>query len=190
MTNQHNDHGSMAPCLLLAIPQLLDPNFSKTVVLLAEHKKEGSVGFVINQPLDLKLTDILNELKISNTDDTDAIAWSGGPVLKQQGWILHSKYRGSLNPPPFRISDGLYLSGTTQHLAALTENPPEFMRVLLGSSGWGANQLETEIAEGWWLTLEIDEKLIFQTPWDCVWEACFQSMGIDPGTFTLNSSIH
>jgi len=190
MSKKNTEHRSMAPCILLAIPQLQDPHFKKSVVLLIEHQAEGSVGLVINQPEEFSVGQLLEGLSMKWNGDPDLITWNGGPVMKEQGWVLHSPCKEDLHPEPVEVSEGIFLSGTSDQLAALAENPPENMRIYLGSSGWGENQLETEIAEGWWLTLEVEPDLIFQAPWDQVWEQCFRSMGIDPGTFSYNSSIH
>jgi len=180
----------MAPCLLLAIPQLADPNFEKSVVLLVENQEEGSVGLVLNQPTEVLVKDVLISLSMDWKGREDSCVWNGGPVMKEQGWVLHSAAGSEVLPKPVAVSDGIYLSGTSDQLKGLSESPPEHTRFFLGSSGWGKDQLEAEIAQGWWLTLEVDYELVFETPPQDVWEKAFRSLGIDPGTFTFNSTIH
>lgn len=190
MPKKETDHMSMAPCLLLAIPQLHDPNFRKSVVLLVENQPEGSVGLVLNHPTEMAIKPVLEGLSIEWRGDPEATVWDGGPVLKEQGWVLHSQPHSSLQPSAVEISEGIFLSGTSDQLKQLAFQPPEQTRFLLGSAGWGEDQLESEIAQGWWLTLEVELELVFHTPWDQIWEKAFRSMGIDPGNFAFNSSTH
>ena len=190
MSNQKNEYPSLAPCLLLAIPQLMDPNFQRSVVLLVENQEEGSVGLVLNLPTKLKVKQVLENIAMDWFGDPEALVWNGGPVFKEQGWVLHSQAEIDVLPAPVEVVDGIFLSGTAEQLRCLAQNPPEHCRFMLGSSGWGGNQLETEIAQGWWLTLEADAEMVFQTSPEEIWDKAFRSMGIDPGKFTFNSTIH
>jgi putative transcriptional regulator len=180
---------SMAPCLLLAVPQLNDPNFNRSVVLLVENQEHGSVGLVLNQATDFKVDEVMESLSCSWQGPKVDCIWNGGPVLKEQCWILHEKALCDLYPAPVEVSPGIYLSGTLDQLEPLSEHPPPKIKFFLGSSGWGENQLETEIAQGWWLTLEVDPDLVFKTKSSQLWEKSFRSMGIDPGSFVFNNTI-
>ncbi|HUH03561.1 MAG TPA: YqgE/AlgH family protein, partial [Kofleriaceae bacterium] len=79
----------LAPGLLLAMPHLIDPNFSRAVVLMIEHNDEGSFGLVVNQPSDMEAAELLEAMEMEWGGDDEAMVWSGGPVMPSSGWVLH-----------------------------------------------------------------------------------------------------
>ncbi|MEM9488151.1 MAG: YqgE/AlgH family protein [Myxococcota bacterium] len=188
----------LAPGLLLAMPQLVDPNFGRAVVLMLEHNDEGSFGLIINRPLDeLTADELLESMDIEWRGDPDTAVWSGGPVMPRTGWILHEP----LGPIPetdatiggaetILVAPDLALSSSRDALQTIASEPPERMRLILGYSGWGPGQLAQEMARGSWLHADADLDLIFETPAEDMWEGALRSLGIDPQTIIQGFGVH
>jgi putative transcriptional regulator len=172
------------PVLLLAMPQIQDPFFAKSVVLLLAHEEEGSFGFIVNRQTELKVTAILEDLDLAWGGDAEALAGFGGPVQPQVGTVLFS---GPANTLPelessSEVASGVHLTQHVGELGLLGASPPEQFRLLLGHAGWGAGQLVEEILRNDWLTAPVDPRLIFGGGTEEVWEAAMASVGIDPAT--------
>lgn len=188
---------NLAPGLLLAMPQLVDPNFSRAVVLMIEHNDEGSFGLIVNHPSELSAGELLASLEMAWHGDETQVVWAGGPVMPTSGWVLHSP-SDAVGPaePSFEsgatieIVDGLHLSTSPDSLATLAENPPDRFRLLLGYSGWGPGQLATEMARGSWLHADVDPAIIFDTAADTMWERALRTLGIDPDKIVQGIGIH
>jgi putative transcriptional regulator len=171
---------SLAPCLLLSMPQLVDPNFNRTVVLLCKHVEEGAFGLIVNRPL------------VTNSRDLDV--WAGGPVEPERSWILVCGPENGDEPddvPVMHVAEGLSLSASSGLLSRLLEpNPPKNARLILGYSGWGPRQLEAELNASAWLIADVDRELIFNTPADRMWETAIRRLGADPATLQMSRGIH
>lgn len=173
-----------APVLLLAMPQVVDPYFQRSVVLLVHHDDEGSLGLILNRPTEIRLTEILEGMKISWQGDPAKVAHFGGPVQPQLGSIL---FRTAADPANGSETTTEVLPGVsmTQHvgdLSRLALEPPAGFRLFLGYAGWGESQLLTEILRNDWLTAPVRTELLFATDDANVWEEALQSIGIDPAT--------
>ncbi|MEP1206647.1 MAG: YqgE/AlgH family protein [Rhizobiaceae bacterium] len=176
--------------LLVAMPGMVDPRFARSVILICAHSSEGSMGFVLNQPVvSPKLTEILDELDV--TDRNDAVAeqvnvFRGGPVEQGRGFVLHSLDYSS--PASTRVKD---LAGVTATLDALqriaSDNPPENALMLLGYAGWSAGQLEEEILQNGWLTTPATHEIVFETPHCDQYEAALASLGISEELLSAES---
>jgi putative transcriptional regulator len=177
------ESANLAPGLLLAMPQLADPNFSRAVVLMIEHSDEGSFGLVINHPSPIKATELLESLEMSWQGDDRAVVWAGGPVSPSTGWVLHEPIGLALanGRGTIEITSTISLSTSPDRLRAIANQPPRNVRLLLGYSGWGPGQLAAEMARGAWLHTAADPRIVFETPPDAMWEAAMQSLGVDPG---------
>ncbi len=187
----------LAPGLLLAMPHLIDPNFTRAVVLMIEHNDEGSFGLVVNQPSDMLAATLLEAMDIEWQGDDRAVVWSGGPVMPTSGWVLHGAAEGLGPPAPdmasgstIELLPGLSLSTSPEKLRLLAESPPENVRLLLGYSGWGAGQLADEMARGSWLHVDATPDLVFKTAADEMWEMALRSLGIDPEAIVQGRGIH
>jgi putative transcriptional regulator len=183
------DENSLAPTLLLAMPQMQDPNFARTVVLLCRHEGEGAMGLVVNRPTET-LASALAVLEPPPARDGGLRAWIGGPVEPQRGWLLLG-----YDPAPdeaLTVGDGLYLCASIDVLRRLIESPDAERehRFLLGYAGWGGGQLEAEMAASAWLTVEASKQLIFHTPPEDMWEAAIRSLGVDPYALQLGTGVH
>ncbi len=197
MTTGSLSSHSLAPGLLLAMPQLLDPNFSRSVVLMVEHGEGGSFGLVVNQPSPFKAYELLDSLGMIWNGDPEAVVWSGGPVSPSTGWVLHEPY--DLLPATARLGEGstihvgpgLSLTTSPDALRMIAAAPPPRIRLLLGYSGWGAGQLATEMARGSWLHADPDPDLIFSDPHDEMWLRSVRSLGISsPETLVQGRGVH
>jgi len=170
---------------LLAMPQMADPNFSKTVTCLTEHNEEGALGIVVNRIYpSLSAKDLFCELKLESTSGAASIPLHiGGPVHSNALFVIHG--------PPFdweechMITETLALSNTRDIFEAIgMEKGPASFLISLGFAGWGAGQLENEVRENAWLTSDIDEEIIFNSPIEPRWEVAIRNMGIDPASLS------
>jgi putative transcriptional regulator len=182
---------TLAPALLLSMPQLVDPNFSRTVVLLCKHSDEGAFGLVVNRPLVTSGRVVVN-LDPPVSTDSDLEVWVGGPVEPQRSWMLVG---GESSTEEFisgmRIAEGLYLSTSPDLLRRLLEpDPPPRTRLVVGYSGWGPGQLEAELTASAWLMSDIDRELIFSTPPERMWETAIRRLGADPATLQMSRGVH
>ena len=171
---------SLTNHFLIAMPQLDDPNFFHSVTYICQHDAEGAMGIIINQPLDMKLGDILQHLEIDN-DDQDLAQqpiYFGGPVQQDRGFILHSpsrNWRGTLF-----ISDEIALTSSSDILDDIAAHKgPKQSLVALGYAGWGAGQLEEELAQNAWLSVPASAEIIFDTPVEKRWQKAASLLGVD-----------
>ena len=180
------DSDLSAPVLLLAMPQVLDPFFHKSVVLLVHHEEEGSFGFILNRPTEIKVSEILKGMEVLWRGADPAVAYFGGPVQPQRGTVLFAPEGRMENPGGERpegsgeVLPGLALTQHIGDLAQLAEAPPERFRLFLGYAGWGEGQLVEEILRNDWLTAPVGADLIFAPDPATVWEDALRSVGVDP----------
>jgi putative transcriptional regulator len=181
---------NLAPGLLLAMPQLADPNFTRSVVLMIEHGDRGSFGLIVNQPSPIKATELLDSLSLAWRGDPDAVVWSGGPVQRTTGWVLHEPMPDD-DPGTSEVGPGLALSTSTDRLRAIAASPPGRIRLLLGYSGWAPGQLAAEMARGSWIHAEADPALIFDGPPDEMWARALRSVGVaNPESLVPGVGVH
>jgi putative transcriptional regulator len=178
---------SLAPTLLLSMPQMLDPNFARTVVLLCEHGPEGAFGLVINRPSDTSAADAV-QLVPPPARDSGAPLWMGGPVEPQRGWILLADAPEAAEA--VEVADGVFLSTSLDVLRRIVEDGLPRTRILTGYAGWGPGQLDDELAASAWLTSEIAPALVFDTPANEMWETAIRSLGADPGLLQMGHGVH
>jgi putative transcriptional regulator len=180
---------SLAPSLLVSMPQLVDPNFRRTVVLLLRHGADGAQGLVVNRPLVTSGRVVVN-LEPPLSIDRELQVWIGGPVEPSTSWILvggspEDEVSGT------RIAEGLYLSTSPDLLRRLLEpNPPAHTRLILGYAGWAPGQLEAELQASAWLMSDVDRDLIFSTPPERMWEASIRRLGADPASLQMSKGVH
>ncbi len=175
--------GEMA-CLtnhfLIAMPNLADPNFSRTVTLICEHSSEGAMGLIINRPTDLRLREILQQLDIEGTEvaSLDLPVHLGGPVQGSRGFVVHEPLGNWESTLP--VSDTLGVSTSRDILVAIAQNRgPQRSFLALGYAGWAPGQLEREIAENAWLSGPADRSILFEMPAEQRWGAAANLLGID-----------
>jgi len=166
----------LAPGILIAVPQMDDANFSRSVVLLIEHTESGAMGIVFNRPSDVALVEIGKEHGME-VHQAAGHAFIGGPVQRERGFLVHR--RPEVGDSVHLASD-VYLSVSTDALRALLAGNPDTYRLCLGYAGWGPGQLEREMVAGGWLNSSISSRRIFDTPVDKIWDAVIRDLGIDP----------
>lgn len=163
--------------LLLSVPQMLDPNFMHSVVLLVEHNSEGALGLTVNQAT----TATLGELGIGHPvlDACDFPVFSGGPVGRDNLQFVH-RMPGDL-PGGLELDSGVFLGGELSALADCLESgkaTADNLRFFVGYSGWGAGQLDDEFDTGSWVPAPSSATLCFsQEDGEAVWRAAMRSLG-------------
>jgi len=179
------------------MPQLIDPNFSRAVVLMVEHNDQGSFGLVVNQPSEMDAATLLGALSIDWRGDPDTMVWSGGPVMPTSGWVLHGPCAAATDEDAtietggtIELVEGVSLSTSPETLRAIAEEPPAQVRLLLGYSGWGPGQLAAEMARGSWLHADLTREIVFNTAPDEMWESALRSLRIDPESIVQTHGIH
>ncbi len=159
--------------LLVAEPFLGDTNFDRTVILLTEHNEEGSVGFVINKPLELTLDEV-----VIGFPSFESKIYHGGPVQQDSLFFLHNK--GNLIPGGEKIIDDLYWGGDLEPLKEMIKLGligQENIRFYLGYSGWGNGQLDMEIDEKSWLVLGHESINVFKDRPAEMWKNILMDVG-------------
>jgi putative transcriptional regulator len=158
---------------LISEPFLLDPNFKRTIILLSEHNEEGSVGFILNKPTDLKLNMVLEDFP-----EFDSTVYFGGPVQINSLQFLHKA--GDILDGSVEVSEGLYWGGSFEILRLLAETKqvdPDDFRFFIGYSGWGAGQLNDEMKMNSWLVASATNDNIFSNDPDKLWSEVLKGMG-------------
>ncbi len=163
---------------LVATAKLHDPHFAKTVVFIIAHTGEGAMGLIINRPIGtVSLQDLFGEQGIKNAARVKVALRYGGPVENNLGFVLHSDDYAGASTQLFR--HGLALStGLDIVRAVAAGRGPKRSQFLSGYAGWGAGQLESEIARGDWLTTPADPELILSTDPAALWEKALRHAGL------------
>jgi putative transcriptional regulator len=165
---------------LIAMPTLADPNFYHTVTYICAHNEEGAMGIIINRPLGLVLSEVLEQMQMTarNEQIAQTPIYQGGPVHTDRGFVLHQpiqKWDYSI-----QIGNAIGITTSRDILLAIADGKgPEHSLIALGYAGWGAGQLEQEIRENAWLNVPADTGIIFKTPVERRWEAAAALAGID-----------
>lgn len=181
------DSGLTAPTLLIAMPQVLDPFFHKSVVFMIHHDDdEGSFGLIINRRTDARLSEILEGLEIDWRGDEDDRAFFGGPVQPQLGTVLFPAATNGAAVADLdgasECAPGVVMTHHVGDLSKLAEEPRAGLRLFLGYAGWGSGQLVQEILRDDWLVAPVHNDLVFSAAPDGVWEEALLSVGVDPSS--------
>jgi putative transcriptional regulator len=181
----------LAPGFLIASPPLGDPNFDRTVVLLAAHGPEGALGFVVNRKAELKIGQILSMAGIRADTECDACpVMIGGPVQPSSGWVMARDLDVPEGAEAIEIGARVRVTRSKRAFELLAdeirERPtvadPKGRIVLLGYSGWGPGQVEREIAAGAWLPAPFEESVLFEVDAKDRWEHAYALQGITPAS--------
>jgi putative transcriptional regulator len=180
-----------APTLLIAMPQLADPNFARTVVLLCKHSEEGALGFIVNRPVDTTASELLS-LDPAPVSGSTLTVWEGGPVSTERGWLL---CRNGREDDGFAVSDGIYMSSSQAVLKQILagdprECEPDRSRLVLGYAGWGPGQLDAELTASAWLNIPVDAALVFDTAAESLWDSALRTLGVDPVALAPAPGVH
>jgi putative transcriptional regulator len=171
---------SLKDHFLIAMPVISDGIFAHSITYICEHNNQGTMGIVINQPLDLRLDEIFQHLEIPDIrhPHQDHIL-AGGPVHMDRGFVLHRSTEAHFDST-LKISKSVALTTSKDILAAIAhdEGPSESL-VALGYAGWGAGQLEDELTQNAWLITPADSDIIFNTPVEQRAKAAAAKLGVD-----------
>ncbi|MEL0587462.1 MAG: YqgE/AlgH family protein [Candidatus Thiodiazotropha sp. (ex. Lucinoma kazani)] len=165
---------------LIAMPRLEDPNFFHTVTYICEHTTDGAMGIVINRPMELHLADIFEQLdiKISTTKIAEQPVYIGGPVQSDRGFVLHDTSTEWAST--MQVTAEISVTTSLDILEAIAGGEgPEHNLVALGYAGWGAGQLENELAQNAWLNGPAEGDIIFNRASDERWQAAADLLGVD-----------
>ncbi len=169
------------------MPGLEDPNFARSITYICDHSADGAMGIVLTQPLNLSRQDVFKQLDLPcNPQAHKQLVLCGGPVQQQRGFILHNS--GPRYAATLPINDAVSLSSSLDILAAIADGQgPQQTLLALGYAGWGAGQLEQELADNAWLTLSADSHSLFETPTEERWDEITQRLGIDINLIPSNA---
>jgi putative transcriptional regulator len=181
------ERGFLDDQFLIAMPGMKDERFARSVIYVCAHSDEGAMGLIINQTQQMLFPDLLVQLGIMSEQEVirlprqarDFVVRNGGPVDRSRGFVLHSgDYRVESSLP---VSPDVCLTATVDILRAIsTGRGPRHALMALGYAGWGAGQLEGEIAENGWLTCPADPDLLFDADIERKYERILASTGVDP----------
>lgn len=175
--------------LLIAMPNMGDPRFEKSVIFMCAHDEDHAMGIIVNKPLaDVELTDLLDQLEIEPQEDAaETPVFFGGPVQTERGVVLHTlDYRLDTT---ILLNADLGLTATKDVLVdiggkASTNAPPRRFLLAIGHAGWGAGQLEQEIAMNAWVHCEPDEAIIFNGATSPSWDRALSKLGVTSAMFS------
>ncbi|QHE75267.1 YqgE/AlgH family protein [Hydrogenophaga sp. PBL-H3] len=171
---------------LIAMPGLSDELFGRSVVFMCEHSERGALGLVINKPSDILLPRLFEKVDLPMGRDDLALqpVFQGGPVQTERGFVLHEAVSGegeSVYASTLSIPGGLEMTTSKDVLEAMASGAgPRRVFVSLGYASWGQGQLESEITENSWLTVEADPSLIFDAPVAERYERAMALLGLQP----------
>lgn len=174
------ESGYLTGQLLIAMPAMTDPNFARTVTYLCEHSDQGALGLVINRPLDIDLGDVFAQLNLTDCDAavSGRPVLFGGPVQMERGFVIHE--REGAWESSMTIDNSIQVTTSQDILVAMAEGRgPARSVVTLGYAGWGAGQLEQEIAANSWLSVAANTDILFETPFENRWQKSARLLGID-----------
>ena len=188
-----SDTGQFEGKFLVAMPSLSSSFFAQTIIYVCAHNEEGAMGFVVNKARGMTFgdlveqTDVFTETPMPKMPSNVAHApiGHGGPVDEHRGFVLHSTdYYGESTIP---ISESVFLTSTTHVLRMIANGRgPNRCAVSLGYSGWGPGQLESEMMDNSWLTLEADPGLVFDQDHETKYARLMRAAGIDTAHFVAD----
>jgi putative transcriptional regulator len=166
---------------LIAMPKMADPYFAKTLTYICEHNDQGALGLVVNRPIDMTLQALFERLSLTLRDGerADAPVYFGGPVQTDRGFVLHSpagNWQATLRVGHQHI--GLTTSKDILEAVGRGEGPHQLL-VTLGYAGWSPGQLEHELSQNAWLTVEARDGILFDTPAEERLPAAMELLGLD-----------
>ena len=177
-----SDSADLAGRLLIASPGMEDPRFRGSVILVCAHSDEGSMGLIINKPTpEVSLDNLLEQLKIPLGEDRrDIRVHFGGPVETGRGFVLHTTdYEATA--ATMTVGEDFAMTASLDILQSFADGDgPRQAMLMLGYSGWGPGQLESELVRNGWLVADADRKVVFDSPPAEKWQAALALIGIDP----------
>ena len=180
---------SLTGHFLIAMPGMGDPNFARGITFICQHNEDGAMGLVVNRLSDYSLGDVLSQMHMpcERQEVATAPVLVGGPVQPERGFVLHATGEREWDSS-YRVNDALTVTTSRDILAAMADGDgPVRVLVTLGYAGWGAGQLEQELRENAWLTVQADDHVLFDTALGERWGAAVALVGINPANLTSYS---
>jgi putative transcriptional regulator len=179
------DIRNVSGSFLIAAPGMEDSNFSRTVVLICDHTKEGAFGLIVNKVLMNSFKPLLGAFAIEKTC-VDLPIYYGGPVKPEQGYVIYSPYRDTYGQ--IRVTKTLAVTASREILQdiAAGKGPARYM-LALGFAGWASNQLEQELMTDSWIIAPLKEDIIFDVSPADRWKVTAGTIGVDFGRFFCSS---
>lgn len=170
--------------LLLALPAIGDPRFDHAIIAMVSHDADGAMGIAIGQAGDYSVSEVLDQAQLPGAITPDPPVMIGGPVEPQRGFVVHSRDWGGQGTIDvaglFAVTDSLDV------LRAIAEGKgPQRWMLAMGYAGWGAGQLEGEIAADAWHVTEMDESILFDLAPESRWATTMARDGIDPARIAV-----
>lgn len=178
-----NDDGYLGGRLLAAMPQMADPRFARSVVFLCAHNADGAMGLVVNKLVDsLSFAELLKQMdfEFDDAEVGDRVqVHFGGPVESARGFVLHTPDYAS--DATMHAGDGFAVTATVDVLRSIARGKgPERAIFALGYAGWAPGQLDSEIQNNGWLSVDADAELVFGRDHDGKWRRAVAKVGVDP----------
>ncbi|MEO1330183.1 MAG: YqgE/AlgH family protein [Pseudomonadota bacterium] len=189
-TPERQEGESLAGRIIIAMPNIGDPRFERSVIYLFAHEESGAMGLIVNrQTEDVSFSDLLTQLELERGDEaSDVPVRFGGPVEMERGFVLHSPdyHRDEAT---LKVDGEISMTATVDVLRAMaTGAGPRQALFALGYAGWGPGQLENEIRENGWLHCDADCELVFDEVDDTKWTRALAKIGVDPSMLATGGS--
>ena len=165
---------------LIAMPAMDDPYFSKSLIYIAEHNEQGALGIIVNRPINMTLATLFEKIEVplESAELANLPVFFGGPVQTDRGFVLHRPLGAWQSTLAVNREVGLTSSRDVLQAVARDGQPHEIM-ISLGYSGWGAGQLESELAQNAWLTVPAEPFILFDLPCEERLASAMEMLGID-----------
>ncbi|MCK5727598.1 MAG: YqgE/AlgH family protein [Methylococcales bacterium] len=166
---------------LIAMPDLKEKDFFRTVIYMCQHNNEGALGVVLNRLAPLKLADIFEQIGIDDASEKSQMrpVYFGGPVQAERGFILHDSSSQTWDSS-ISVSETVSLTSSRDILEAIARDEgPEKYLITLGYSGWAKGQLEQEMLNNTWLNVDYDSAILYETPVSQRWKKAANLIGVN-----------
>ncbi|WP_144213614.1 YqgE/AlgH family protein [Shewanella donghaensis] len=168
--------------LLIAMPSLDDSFFERSVIYICEHNEKGAMGVMINRSTNIVIDELLEQIGLANKTELslelEESVLLGGPVDTDRGFVLHTPQQDWVNSES--VSEFCMLTTSRDVLNSLGgKDSPKQFKVALGYAGWSKDQLEDELAENTWLTIEATPELVFNQDIEQLWTEATKQLGFD-----------
>jgi len=186
MHSDNNELHSLRHHFLIAMPGLEDSIFARSVTYICDHNKQGAMGVIINQPSELSLNSVFDQLDLAygNHQPHNQVL-VGGPVRPDQGLVIHRE-RGNW-ASTMSVASELHITTSKDIIEALADDGLEDAQLAFGYAGWGEGQLDEEVSNNLWLTMPADISIIFDTPVEQRWAAVEKQLGVDLNLLSMTA---
>ena len=178
---------SLANHLLVAMPSLHDPNFERTVIYICEHKNQGSIGLIINRPMQFPLSMVFEQLNINSVciEQSRKPLMFGGPIQPERGFVIHKQFGGWRSS--LFLQDEVTVTTSNDIIRSIAKDQgPREVLVTLGYSAWLEHQLDKEIMENTWLVCPYRSEILYEIPFEERWDYAGLILGIKMNEISTN----